>query len=551
MMFRQLIQQVATWQKAGNGRQAKARLLQLALLVAIATLLLLLAQPGDPLTPMVEAASLPVAEPESINVNAPICRYGVSSWYAADLPYLQQMRVGWILDFRVNMHRERPSGVEYTPIVRMVQDKDPETGARLPSYRILTQPLTDEPGGLGPIVVANPGTLWMIGNEVDRVYWQDDLEPALYAEAYHEVYHFIKARDPSARIAISGLVQVTPGRLQYLDIVWQAYLDKYGVPMPVDVWNMHLYILPERREYRPGDPPGLPFYDSRAAVAIGTDPALAIWESDGTSSQCSREDVYCYAEHDDIRIFAQQVEAMRRWMKQKGQQNKPLILSEFSLLYPYIPEGSGCYLQDEFGNCFTPERVVTFMNRALDYLENAADPNLGYPLDNYRLVQQWLWYTMYDFYTPGTVNNLVTVNAGGEYTGLSLNGVTYRDRVLANQPYTNAVIAGASSPTAVIPTGSSTVSVTLQATLRNNGNTTATDAFPVTFYADEARTQVIGTGIVAPPLRGCAMQETAVSVTWSDLGPGAHRYWVVVGNSVGTGVVIINPLNAYLPVIRR
>ncbi len=550
-MFKRICQQITVYQVAGNSRQAKARLLQLALLFAIAVLWLPLAQQNNLSTPILEAALLADVEPESIAVSAPICRYGVSSWSTADLPYLQQLGVGWVLDFGVRMHRTLPPGVEYTPVVRMVQDKDPQTGARLPSYRILTQPLNDEPGGLGPIVVANPGTLWLVGNEVDRVYWQDDMEPALYAEAYHEVYHFIKARDPSARIAISALVQVTPGRLQYLDIVWQAYLDKYGVPMPVDVWNMHLYILPERREYQPGDPPGLPFYDSRAAVAIGTDPELAIWESNGTSSECSREDVYCYAEHDDIGIFAQQIEAMRHWMKQKGQQNKPLILSEFSLLYPYIPEGDGCYLQDEFGNCFTPERVVTFMQYSLDYLENAVDPNLGYPLDNHRLVQQWLWYTMYDFYTPGTVNNMVTVNENGEYTGLSLNGTTYRERVLANAPYTNAIITGASNPTAVIPTNSTTVSVTLQATVRNNGNTTAVDPFPVTFYADEARTQVIGMGMVTPPLRGCAMQETTVSVTWPNLPPGAHRYWVAVGNSVGTGVVIVNPLNAYLPVIRR
>lgn len=550
-MYKRIIQQLSFWSLARIWNHPKARLLQLGLLIATATPLLPLVQRGTVWPPTAEAAPQPVGEASPLNINVPICRYGVSSWHTADLPYLQQMRVGWVLDFGVNMHRTRPSGVEYTPVVRMVQDKDPVTGERLPSYRIFTQPLTDAPGGLGPIVTAHPGTLWLVGNEVDRVYWQDDLEPELYAEAYHEVYQFIKARDPSARIAISGLVQVTPGRLQYLDIMWNAYREKYGMPMPVDVWNMHLYILPERREYRPGDPPGLPFYDSRAAVAIGTDPELAIWESDGTSSQCDREDVYCYAEHDDLRIFAQQVEAMRRWMRENGEQNKPLILSEFSLLYPYIPEGDGCYLQDEFGNCFTPERVVTFMNRALDYLENAADPNLGYPLDNYRLVQQWLWYTMYDFYTPGTVNNMVTVNAEGEYVGLSLNGSTYRNRVIANVPYTNAVITGASSPTAVIPYGSSTVSVTLQATLRNNGNTTATDTFPVTFYADEARTQVIGMGMVTSPLRGCAMQETAVSITWPNLLPGAHRYWVAVGNSVGSGVVIINPQNAFLPVIRR
>ena len=55
---------------------------------------------------------------------------------------------------------------------------------------------------------------------------------------------------------------------------------------------------------------------------------------------------------------------MRTWMKQHGQQNKPLILSEYSLLYPYDIDPEGCFLQDEYGNCFTPQRVSTFMKNS-------------------------------------------------------------------------------------------------------------------------------------------------------------------------------------------
>jgi hypothetical protein len=87
-------------------------------------------------------------------------------------------------------------------------------------------------------------------------------------------------------------------------------------------------------------------------------------------------------------------------MKEHGQQNKPLILSEYSLLYPFEDyddpiNPTQCYLQDEFGKCFTAARVSSFMTRTFQYLETATDPNLGYPLDNYRLVQQWLWFSMY------------------------------------------------------------------------------------------------------------------------------------------------------------
>jgi hypothetical protein len=53
-------------------------------------------------------------------------------------------------------------------------------------------------------IQANPSSYWMVGNEPD-VRWQDSVTPQRYAEIYHEVYSFIKERDPEAKLVIGGV----------------------------------------------------------------------------------------------------------------------------------------------------------------------------------------------------------------------------------------------------------------------------------------------------------------------------------------------------------
>ncbi|MCS7222331.1 MAG: hypothetical protein N0A15_13745 [Anaerolineae bacterium] len=95
----------------------------------------------------------------------------------------------------------------------------------------------------------NPGLLWLIGNEPDRIYTQDSTHPTVYAQLYHELYHRIKSLDPTARVAIGGMVQPTELRMRWLDMVWSEYQRLYGQIIPVDVWNVHNFVL---RELRPG-----------------------------------------------------------------------------------------------------------------------------------------------------------------------------------------------------------------------------------------------------------------------------------------------------------
>ena len=487
----------------------------------------------DTVTAVADPLSSPVAQSQektelSSSADPATCRYGVSSWNGNDFNFLQDLGIGWVLNFGTNFPN-LPEGVEFTPIVRFKPQLDAK-GNRTGNYRVTTQPFTDAPGGLGPVIAAHPGTLWLIGNEVERVEAQDDLMPDVYAKAYHDAYHFIKERDPSAQIAISGLVQVTPGRLQYLDLVWNSYRTQFGNTMPVDYWNMHVYVLPEIN----GDGS-----NSAAALALGTDPAIAIYN--GTGGPCSAANVYCWAEHDNMTIFKQQVVDMRQWMKNKGQQDKPLLLSEYSLL-PYVD------YKDENGEDFSADRVQRFMKNTFEYFESAEaiDVNLGYPKDNYRLIQQALWFTVYS-------DDTFSSNLVDKSYNLTLAGTEYRNKIDSLRPFSiNPVIDSARAATGKTTTPGGTTSVTIGATLYNNGDTATTSGTTVNFYSNAAKTNLIGSAVLPAGLPGCVRDTEQVSITWNNLGEGVHTYWAVVngGNTV-QGTVIINPEEIFLPVVTR
>jgi hypothetical protein len=202
----------------------------------------------------------------------------------------------------------------------------------------------------------NPGSLWLIGNEPD-VPLQDNVTPEQYAPVYHKLYTTVKALDPTAQIAVGGLGQPTRLRLAYLDRVLQIYQDLYGTEMPVDVWNIHAFILREERgAWGVGIPPGLKVDQGR---------------------------LYEVVDHDNMAIFRAQIVDFRRWMAEHGQRAKPLIVTEYGIL---MPEAYG----------FTPERVTQFMTQTFNYFLTARDPQLGDPADDNRLVQSFVWFSSGD-----------------------------------------------------------------------------------------------------------------------------------------------------------
>jgi hypothetical protein len=321
------------------------------------------AQPAQPIPPSpthtATASDVPPPSPASADLYSLRQRLGVGGGVGDRGQELARLlNFGWYVDWTVRAAAFHSPDVEYVPMVRLWN------GTFAPDRQELLR-----------AAAALPGALWLIGNEPD-VKWQDNVSPEAYAQAYHDLYDFLKEADPSCKVAIGGVSQPTPLRLRYLDRILQAYQEQYGQSMPVDVWNVHNFILREERDSWGVDiPPGLPDVTGR---------------------------LYEIADHDNLEIFRQQIVEFRRWMKERGQQDKPLIVTEYGILMP-----------SEYG--FPPGEVERFMLGTFEFFRTASDQNLGYAGDGYRLVQRWCWFSLVDQRYP--TGNLLD-SPGGALTPL-------------------------------------------------------------------------------------------------------------------------------------
>ena len=462
------------------------------------------------------------APPNSQPLN---CRYGTSISFRQDgnttnylgIPWLQTTAAGWYVDF--GYQNVTPPETNYVRQVRFFPNLKQKWGEAdtydrdnyLPGYRSFPT-FTN----LKNVAAQNPGSIWIVGNEPDRFKFQDDLQPEVYAQAYHDVYEVIKAADPTAQVATAALVQVTPGRLQYLDLVYNAYWRNYGQHMPVDIWTAHVYPLAEKQVNGDFGPAG---------IAIGTDPNLAILQS-GSSCTNPYDNVYCNAEHDNIDIFKQQVYAMRRWMQQHGYQNTPLMVTEVGVLFPETYDDGVPFL-DELGNQFTKQRVINLLTNTSNFLENARDPQIGYPQDNYKLVQQWAWFGMYTD-NVGANSNLLQQGwesyRDGDSAALSVVGERFRNEATNQALTANLIIESVQGE-------QNGDSMRLTATIRNNGNTAVVAPYTVTFYADATMQQPIGSQTIAPILHGCATSVDTAFVDWVPSRRGWQGVWVHVDSA--------------------
>lgn len=275
----------------------------------------------------------------------------------SDFPGIATLGFGWYSNWSAGVTPEWRGTVQYVQLIN--------TRSWPPNWQAIDLAID-----------ANPGALWIIGNEPE-IPSQGNNTPNEYATIYHEAYTHIKALDPLAQIAIGGVVMPSPLRLLWLDETLAAYQKLYGTKMPVDVWNIHVQILPEDLNYGCFKPHGLSLPEAKQK-------ALALNHGDTGSNMY-------FAYNADPAIFQQLVRAMRTWMAERGERDKPLIISEYGVLYPstfignHVQEG-----QQEAGD----QMVIAFMQETFDFLLTARDAATGYPADDNRLVQQWLWFSV-------------------------------------------------------------------------------------------------------------------------------------------------------------
>jgi hypothetical protein len=208
-----------------------------------------------------------------------------------------------------------------------------------------------------------------------------------------------------------------------------------------------------------------------------------------------------------------------------------------------------------------PPRVTNFLNASLTYLKNTVNPNLGYPKDGNRMVQQSLWFSINNQGGVGNVSDLVRNNA------LTPVGQAFKSFVQAEAPNANLYVDHTNNPVGVT-SGGGTANVKLKVTIRNGGNVAPGSTFFVTFYRDAGLTQPIGTTSISAPnptnpgMTGCSRLTREATVNWNNLNPGVHKYWVKLdstnavvelseGDNVGTGTVFINPNQSFVPVVSR
>lgn len=472
------------------------------------------------------------------------CRLGIGGIPTDVTGYdVSQLNTGLYLDWQASSSRPSglPSEVEYIQTVRVHQDKGanwfgPPRVYASDNYRVKPDLTT-----IANIAASQPGSLWLIGNEIERVDWwggngwsgQDEITPVVYARAFHDIQSVIKGADPSARIAIGGVIEATPLRLEYLDRVWDSYYAQYGYPMgnDIDAWNVHGFILREVRN------------SWGAEIPAGLD--------DLCGFLCNATTAEILAAHRNIAHLVQFTVALRTWMAAHGERNKPLFNTEYGILY-----------RDHLGPPITSQQVSQYLTASFDYLLTAADEDIGFPADENRLVQGWVWYSLNDDYWNGNLFNPNT-------QALTTVGTTWRNYVsdpgnpLASQSQRNLLVTNlkASQEVVFVDPGE-TATVTLQAVVANSGNTeTRSNNIVVRFWdgvPDGPGSELIATRTLND-LRGCG-GFTTVEVEWSGIAVGDHTWYVQVepiadetsvGDNTASGVVSVRVAGErlFLPLI--
>jgi len=331
----------------------------------------------------------------------------------------------WYLDYATQQTPPHTADMVYAQMIRP------------PFWRSTTFTKTVE-----AIIQNNPGALWIVGNEPERDK-QDSLTADAYAVFYHNVYTFLKTRDPSAHIAIAGVVQSTPLRRRYLDLVLTRYQTRYGVAMPIDVWTLHAFILPENNVWG-------------ASIPLG----LEAFANEGMQ--------YTVADHDNMTIFRNNIIAFRQWMADRGYRNKPLLITEYGLL-----------LSPAHG--FPYAKVKNFMLASFDFFLTSTDAAIGYPADDNRLVQAWSWFSLnyppYDEATEiGFNGNLVAPDTGvlqplGQDYGAYINQLTSQQQLTLTVPTVQL------TPSVLLITATTTItpSIHFSAQIANTGKISACD----------------------------------------------------------------------------
>ena len=300
---------------------------------------------------------LPIIYREAVSV----CQFGVAG-LAKNAVYnmdLHIAKIGGFINWSTSPGRTLPSDVLF---VRVISVRDPFDDTAAAS-------------SAASLAKSYPGSTWQIGNEPDTTYGnvdgssQDNITAQQYGHRYRIIAQAIRTADPHAKIGFGSIVQPTTIRLYYLNLAWEQLKTEAGGATQasnlIDFWSIHSFILNEvMGEWGTGVPKGYqPSWGQPVSITN-------------------------FADTYNSTIFANRIRTFRQWMKDRGQQNKALWITEYGSLFPpFDPPGIN-YVN------VTDQQTASFMVQTFNFMMNTMDANIGMPADGNHLVQRWFWYSL-------------------------------------------------------------------------------------------------------------------------------------------------------------
>jgi hypothetical protein len=370
---------------------------------------------------------------------------------------------------------------------------------------------------LPAMLAKNPGAFWIIGNEPDsEVIYQDHISAEVYGERFYDLASLIRRLDPAAKIGFGPVIQPTPIRMHYLSLALNRMAQLAGGAQQAhalfDVYTIHGYILNEAQLY---DSTGKAI-SWGAGLPVGYNPAT--WPAPMQIHPELGETWKVF----DINTFKDRLISFRQWMKDQGDQNKPLYLTEFGVLFP--PEGNPfLYVSD-------PD-TANFMAQTYDLMLGYKDPSLGYPADDNRLVQKWTWFSL---------NNRRTAFGGTLYDPTTNNITAVGDRFaqydppLSAVPVTNPTVYVVPNSLSATPVSSSNIPglVNYKVSLRISNAISSDRRTGITVNLYEGSTLI---GSVSTEIPRCSGQAQA-DYLMQDLRPGqAYTFTAHIALQPGNG----------------
>ncbi len=465
-------------------------------LAAAAAAILLLGSAWAAAPAVAELPAAPQSQAQPSLYVSPNERIGVGLvWGVADITTydMTKLDAGWYADWAYRLNPPHPNGMDYQPLIPTGRGSYP------PNWWWLAER-----------ILKNRGHLWIVGNEPEAPF-MENYTPAQYATIYHDVYHFIKNIDPTAQVTIGGVIQPSPLRLQWLDMLWAEYQARYGAPLPLDWMNTHMQILNEVScSYDPGN-------------CWGAEIPAGITANYGITMTLAGN-----ASYD---IFVDLLWDLRHWMNARGLRDKPLLISEYGVLLPSEYLCDSCGENPALGDAI----VASFMTRTFEFMLNTVDPTIGMPADGNRLVQRWMWYTLndrpYDFETGTGFNGALFDYRDTTYPGT----LTYFGRVFGDfvkplkVPYVDL------KPSDLVVGARTGDVITLTAKIDNIGNT-PTSAITVRLYdgVPTAGGQPVDADVVIP----------SVGIRYAPPGLASFVFHAPSDLKSKTFYVVVDPDNA-------